>query len=317
MEEPIFIVGVPRSGTTLVRMILNAHSRIGIAPETHFFPLFWRFRERYGDLYEDHNLKKFWEDFSRSKYFRDFRFSESSMIRESIFSGERSYKSIFETLLKEYAQQHNKARWGEKTPDHLQFVDTILAFYPDAKIIHVIRDPRDVVLSFKKVPWGSTDVFSTARLWNRYIDMSRNFGRDRSNSFLEMRYEDLVFKPEESIKTLCQFVDEKPEGKMLNFHRHTKEYVEKNEPWKEECLHPLTQSNVGKWRRELTRFEAQQVSVKCRSRMMEKGYMKRQGKLSYPNTCLFAAESLVFCLLWALRGTRRRVRKITGVYTET
>ena len=76
MESPIFIVGVPRSGTTLLRMILNAHSKIGIATETHFVRLFWATHAKYGNLTNERNMNAFWKDLSDSKYFDDLKFND-------------------------------------------------------------------------------------------------------------------------------------------------------------------------------------------------------------------------------------------------
>ena len=173
MDEPIFVVGVPRSGTTLLRMMLNSHSRIAIAPETHFFRLFWANRHKYGDLNKDNNFQKLWNDLTKCKYFGDLKLKNVQKIYEDLFNGKRSYKAIFTKLIKEYAKQHNKTRWGEKTPGHLEYIKTILSFYPHAKMIHIIRDPRDVALSLKKVPWGSNDVFPIARFWKRYINIPK------------------------------------------------------------------------------------------------------------------------------------------------
>ncbi len=202
MEEPIFIVGMPRSGTTLVRMILNSHSKIAIAPETHFFLLFWSKRFRYGNLRRDDNFQRLWNDLTKCKYFRDLRLNNVQNIYNELFAGERSYKAIFEKLLKQYAKQNNKIRWGEKTPGHIKYLHTILSFYPYAKIIHVIRDPRDVALSLKKVPWNAGDVFINSKFWNQCINTPKKLGLTNSNLYIEVKYEDLVINPKDILEII-------------------------------------------------------------------------------------------------------------------
>jgi hypothetical protein len=300
-NEPIFIVGVPRSGTTLVRLILNSHSRIAIAPETHFFRIFWARRDKYGDLRKDENLQSFWGDFAQSKHFEDFRFHDEPDIRNRIFSGERSYNAILRTLLIAYAKQNSKIRWGEKTPGHLEYANTILDFYPDARIIHVIRDPRDVALAFKKVPWGSNHVFPNARLWNRYMDMPKRQGLTTSDAYFELRYEDLVTNPKAMIYALCDFIHEEPEDTMNEFYQTARQYIEKNEPWKDGCLRPLTSSNVGKWKRELSNWEIEQIFLKCERSMIEKGYIQPHHDLSPGARLVKNSKNLLFHFLWLVR----------------
>ena len=310
MKQPIFIVGVPRSGTTLVRLILNSHSRIAIAPETHFFRHFWSHRDMYGDLQQDANLQAFWDDFSNSKYFQDFRFKDVQRICDKIFSGERTYKDIFSTLLVEYAKQNGKIRCGEKTPDHLEFAKTILDLYPDAKIIHVIRDPRDVALSFKRIPWGSNYVFSNARLWNRYMDIPKKQNLiSNSGSYLELIYEDLVTNSKEMIKVICSFIHEEPEDGMHKFYQSSERYIEKNEPWKNKCLQPLTSSYIGKWKDELSNWEIEQIVIKCGQRMIEKGYIQRQTNISFRETLILTSKKLLFHCLWFFRAILNKIRK--------
>lgn len=301
-DSPIFIVGVPRSGTTLLRMILNAHSKIGIATETHFLRIFWSARSKYNDLLTEDGMSAFWEDLSGSKYFDDLNFNDTEEIRQKIFEGNRNFKDIFKTLMKEYACQRGKIRWGEKTPGHLMYSNVLLDFFPDCRIIHVIRDPRDVCLSFKKIPWGSNYAFSNARLWNRFIDFSRQQWLYSKFSYIEIRYEDLVSRPKESIEVLCRFIGVAPEDQMLSFHQYSDDYLEKNEPWKNGCFNPLTEKNIGKWELELTSWEIEQINLKCEKNMVEKGYLEnswKNGPFSYLKKIL---EKVVIHTIWFVRA---------------
>jgi hypothetical protein len=302
MNKPIFIVGVPRSGTTLLRLILNAHSRIGIATETHFLRIFWSARQKYGDLEKNCNLDAMWSDLKGSKYLKDLNLKNIEEIRLKVNNGERSYKNIFRTLLTEYAEQRGKVRWGEKTPGHLEFVEDLVAFFPDCKIIHVIRDPRDVCLSFKKVPWGSNNVYSNARLWNRYIDLCENKSFYKCAAYIEVKYEELVTNPKKQIEHICKFIGEKAEDQMLYFYQFAGQYLEKDEPWKNGCFNPLTSENIGKWRRELTKWEVEQINIKCENNMLKKGYLEYTNKLSLAYILLRYLKLFVYSLIWLFRS---------------
>ncbi len=306
MEKPIFIVGVPRSGTTLLRMMLNAHSKIAIAPETHFFRLFWANRYKYGDLSNKNNFKKLWNELVECKYFKDLKLKDVQKIYKRLLDGERSYKSIFERLLKEYAKQNNKPRWGEKTPAHLLYLEIILSFFPSAKVIHIIRDPRDVALSFKKVPWGTNDVFSVARIWNKYMSIADNF----KDKILEIRYEDLIANPESILRNVCDFIEERFEKQMLNFHSYSKKYMVQNEPWKEGVLKPLTISNIGKYKKELSKWEIEQIEVKCLRYMIKRRYIIAPLKLSFDERLYLFSKNVLFHSLWFFRAVFRRANKL-------
>ncbi len=314
MEKPIFIVGTGRSGTTLLRMMLNSHSKIAISPETHFFRLFWSNRHKYGkDLDDEDNFKKLWNDLTNCKYFKDLKFEDPQRIYKELLSEKRSYKSIFEKLLKEYSIQHNKLRWGEKTPVHLVYIETILAFFPYAKIIHIIRDPRDVALSYKKVPWGKNDVFSVARLWNKYMEIPKRCKRVNNSNFLEIKYEDLVKKPKEILKIICSFIEEDFEEQMLNFHVYSKQYMVQNEPWKEGVLKPLSTANIGKWKKELSKWEIEQIEIKCRRNMVEKGYLKGSLDLSFNEILVLHSKNVLFHSLWFFRASFRKITRLIKI----
>ena len=308
-KEPIFIVGVPRSGTTLLRMMLNSHSKIAIAPETHFFRFFWANRDKYGDLKKEENFKKLWNDLVRCKYFQDLKLKDTQKIYRSLLNHEqRDYKNIFEKLCKEYAKQNNKLRWGEKTPGHLEYLEIILSFFPSAKIIHIIRDPRDVALSYKKVPWGVNDVFSVARLWNRYMNIFKNFKNKNKSNFLEVKYEDLVIKAKDILQTICAFIGEEFEEQMLSFHFYSKQYIEHNEPWKEGVLKPLTVSNVGKYKKGLSKWEIEQIETKCWKHMLDKDYtLLFLNPFSYFDLTI---KNILFHNLWFFKAVFHRIKNL-------
>ncbi|HXV19188.1 MAG TPA: sulfotransferase, partial [Candidatus Omnitrophota bacterium] len=188
LEAPApFIVGAGRSGTTLLRAMLNAHPDLSIPPETGFIPALARLRgpkDRLRDLFiravtdfETVRIVDFpKEEFSRRIHaIKDF----------DIAAGVRAFYRM-------YADQSHKKRWGDKTPSYGLQMRTIERLLPEAHFIHLIRDGRDVALSTKGLWWApGRDMAALAVHWRDTVQTIRKHG-PRCRRYLEVRYEELV-----------------------------------------------------------------------------------------------------------------------------
>jgi hypothetical protein len=164
--EAIFIVGVSRSGTTLMRRVLDKHSRVGIATENHYLGhlLAWEgtrhYFRRLGDLHDDAAVRALVEliysgELQRRSRLRElspyWRWLTSRVPREDIeaylLASDRSERGVFEAFLRIYADRRGKAVMGEKTPAHLGYVETLLEWFPGGRVVHCMRDPRAVYVS--------------------------------------------------------------------------------------------------------------------------------------------------------------------------
>jgi hypothetical protein len=287
-------------------MILNKHSQVSIAPETHFFRVFWSKRKKYGDLKCNSNFYAFWKECSESKYFNDLGFTNLKSIQRKLEASDRSYKSIIQILLKEYAEKYGKMRWGEKTPGHFLYINTILSLFPEARIIHVIRDPRAVALSNKKVPWGHRDVFAHARLWNKYMKTSINYATYHAKSYMEIKYEELVTNATPTIKRMCSFINVGWEKAMLHYYKDSREFIEKNEEWKNNCNEPITNRNIEIWKNELTDAEKEEIQIKCAKWMEKKGYLPSCTRAGQANKLLIFKLAL-YQYRWFMRASYRKL----------
>jgi len=164
--EAIFVVGLSRSGTTLLRMVLGKHSRIAIADETHYLGHLLpgqgvrrRVREA-GDLRNDANVRQLVNRLYDPAFLAGTRLREPSpfwrwlakrirrdRLERLLLAGERSERGVFTAVLQAYATRRRKAIFGEKTPAHLRFADTLFEWYPGAKVVQIVRDPRAVYVS--------------------------------------------------------------------------------------------------------------------------------------------------------------------------
>src|SRR5215475_1669200 len=152
-DRPIFVLGCPRSGTTMVQLMLHAHPRIAIPPETRFLLTAYRRRHEYGDLTIAENREKL-ANFVTGKgtSFGDLGLDRAATVAE-IVAGPPTLGSAMGIVFRAYARRFDKPRWGDKRPAYLLNLDVLLRMFPDAQVIHIIRDGRDCVASMREAPW--------------------------------------------------------------------------------------------------------------------------------------------------------------------
>jgi hypothetical protein len=218
-ESPFFIVGSARSGTTLLRMMFNAHRDVAVPPESRFIvdlrpqksPV-----EVAGFLarLDGHALFSYWE------------MSPEQVRRELGDRTSADYREIIEAVYLAYARAHGKPRWGDKTPRYVEHIDYLASLWPEALFIHVIRDGRDVALSYGDLPFGPKTVTKAARLWGTRVSAGRRSGRALGEGrYLEMRYEELIEDPARVARLLCDFVAVEFDPHMLDYAEHARASV--------------------------------------------------------------------------------------------
>jgi hypothetical protein len=181
--RPIFIVGCQGSGTTLLRLILDAHPNISCGPETRFLPDFAR-------ITSDEN----WP------HMRQYGFPKSYW-HEKI-------AGLFDSVQLDYAARRGKTRWADKTPRYALSLEYIDELFPTCQVVHVVRDGRDVVASHQD-RWGMVSACKAVRKWPLYIRTARAAAfRLPSDRYLEVRYEDLVHETEPTLRRLLDFLGE-------------------------------------------------------------------------------------------------------------
>lgn len=247
--SPIFVVGSPRSGTSLLRVILNRHPAISLCDETHFFYYVYTRRRAFGDLSDEDNRRRLIE-----RYLAIHRIQRIGMdvpaLSDELMRHGTSYATFFSTILKFYAVAKGKRRHGEKTPHHALYTQTLCDWYPHCKVIHLIRDPRDVVGSLLRMPWANNSVTANARSWLLYTRSAEQISQ--SSNYCLVRYEDLVQNPEVELKRICTFIDEAYHPAMLDSDSNEGKQEVASEWWFQRAKRPVTNDRVGKWREQLT-----------------------------------------------------------------
>jgi len=211
-----FVVGVPRSGTTLLRLMLDAHPALAIPPETHFLPKLIRLCQdaeardvdARGPALELLTEHRRWPDFGL----------EPDDVRVRLEGhGPLSPADAARAFYEAYAAKNGKSRWGEKTPQYLKTMKRIGAAVPEAHFVHLIRDGRDVALSLLAVSWGPSTVEDAAVRWTSQIRRARRKARSVAH-YTEVRYEGLVADPEPVVRRVCEFLKLPFEPSMLDYH---------------------------------------------------------------------------------------------------
>jgi len=212
VADPIFICGLSFSGKTILHLMLSRHPNIVI---TRHSSMWTRYYERFGDLKRPENLERCLSTMLQSKHIQGFH-PDINRIRREFNSGLKSYGRLFALFHEHNAERLGKLRWGDQSSSLERYAAPIFAAYPDARIIHMIRDPRDrfwattrSLLSWKwKVGWETESWLSSLRL-------ARLNHSHYPDKYKVLRYEALLSDPYKIINEICQFINEDFDPEML------------------------------------------------------------------------------------------------------
>ncbi len=258
-DAPIFIVGIPRSGSTLLSAILGSHSRISCGPETNFFRVLSKIDPEV--LCNPQTWPEPAVNFICSitqtgyggnpdkKIIDKYQLSKDEIINY-LEKSTPSIPNILSSITAQYMHKFGKSRWVEKTPDHVLYMETIRRYFPDSPTLQIFRDPRDVALSLMKTPWGAETYSDALFYWENLIETG-NCLLAHDELAYSLHYENLVRCPYEELTKLCDFLDEKFEPGMLDTSVTGKRLNSMNVTWKEKASQPIDASRVNAWRVEL------------------------------------------------------------------
>ena len=206
---PLFIIGMPRSGTKLLRGLLNQHPLIGIPPsETEFFPWLVSQRARFGDLGQRERFHRFYTEMQHIHYFQ--RMAELGKgITEAEWYGsceDFTPAGLFSALLRHDTgiAPDSSGIWGDKSPSYIGHVALLKAHFPQARFIHIVRDVRDYCLSMHQA-WGK-NMLRAAQRWSDSVGLADSSGARLGRDFMTVRYEDLLDDPERELRRICGFL---------------------------------------------------------------------------------------------------------------
>ena len=272
-DRPLFIVGCPRSGTTLLQLMLHAHPRIAIPPETRILVHAYNRRLRFGDLSQRRNREALaeWIVSRPRRQFGDLGIDAATFV-ERAGDGPGTIGSVVATVYRMYAERHGKPRWGDKRPPYIRHIDAIVRMFPDAQFIHLIRDPRDCVASLKEMPWFRGTTAEAVHRWAEAIDLGRRAARRLpADAYTEVRYEDLTADPRGTLTELCAFLGEEFDEAMLE-PSQVADVVPGHKHWHRNVRREVMTGRAGSWTRRLEPWEAGLCEAVLGERMAAYGY---------------------------------------------
>ena len=249
-NRPIFLVGCPRSGTTLLSVMLHAHPRIAMPPETRFLLPVYRERATFGDLRDPGNKRRLAKRITapRKSRFKDLGLDRRETI-QAIVDAPPTIGSAAGTVWREFAHSRGKARWGEKRPAYWEAVDVVLRLFPDAQLIHLVRDGRACFASLKQLEWWERSSITTMTTWTLAQQELNRAGRHLpAQQYHRLRYEDLLADPEPELDRLCRFLGEDFDPAMLEFGEAAADIVPERKSWHERTRGALDEARVEAWR---------------------------------------------------------------------
>ncbi|MBA3430854.1 MAG: sulfotransferase [Actinobacteria bacterium] len=274
---PFFIVGSARSGTTLVRLMLNAHPEVAVPPESRFITELWRGRyevdvDELLSALAAHPRFALWE-------------LPIDAVRQQLGAGGEDgrapYAAVMGAAFAAWAKVNGgKVRWGDKTPRYVEHMPLLARLWPEAHFVHLVRDGRNVAMSYADVTFGPRTVARAAELWAARVTAGRGHGRFLGGRYHELRYEDFVADPDDCAKELCGWLD-------LPFDRAMLDYAEggrggvlpragRNNP---HVGGPL-RTNTRTWEREMKERHVEVFEAIAGDVLAELGYPRRHHHIS-------------------------------------
>jgi hypothetical protein len=271
-RSPIFIGGPDRSGTTLLYALLASHPNISMARRSNMWRFFY---DRYGDLAQPENFERCLHDMTHYHKMRHLG-ADPERIRREFWQGERSYGRLFALIHEHNAQRTGKPRWGDKSLHIEHYIEGIFAEFPDARVIQMVRDPRDRYASVRKRFGRDTPRLgaSTAR-WLRAMRHGRRNLQSYPENYKIVRYESLARNTEETLQAICAFIDEEYSPVMLTMDG-AGEYRESGGNSSFDRIEPgiISTRSIGRFQAVLSASEIAFIQWVCGPEMITLGYEK-------------------------------------------
>jgi len=295
VTKPLILLGVSRSGTTLLRVVLDRSPGLAIPDESFFVPLLARRNGRTIDA------ERFLDDVSRIPTIRDWGLTPADLSRR-VRSGMRIGAAIA-AIFEAYADAAGKPRWGDKTPMYMRHLALLEELFPQAQYVHLIRDGRDAALSFLEMPEGTfTRTWAHPRtpaqfacLWRKEVGDARALGRRVGPTrYLEVRYEELVADAELVVRELCTFAAVAFEPAMLDY---TGSVDVSAKPHQQRLLTPPT-TGVRSWREDMSTSNVAAFDAVAGDLLEDLGYAVDSGARSRPQAAIVDAWYDVRLAAW-------------------
>jgi len=265
----VFVVGCSRSGTTLLRLMLDGHPSLAVPDESHFIV----------SVHRSHAARRD-PQLALHRALRHERFLRWGLDRSLVcelaaVAPPRSYSEAMALIFAAYAQREGKPRWGDKTPPYATKLPLLSALFPTAQFIHLIRDGREVAASLFAHRWGPTTPIACASYWRAQVGAARRDGLALGpERYQEVRLEQLIAEPERVLREICKFIGEPYSPLMLGYQSRT------GRVWSDEVDHrhlalPPT-AGLRNWRAGLRASDALALEAAAQPLLSQLGYAQQR-----------------------------------------
>ena len=241
----LFIIGSPRSGTTFLASLLKP-TAYGEPFETQFILKYFDKLENYGSLEQDANVTTLLKDIEKERAIAQWQVPLNGADAVKFMGQDRSYQKLVDYIGTTLMASRGKQLWGDKTPHYILQFEKLVALYPDAKFLYIIRDGRDVALSLLQKDWGPNNVYACAQQWidGNSMEVFRQTEALKAKGNLHyINYETLLTNPEQECAKIYQFLDDDIE----NYRDEVEKLIAKT-----------MSGNFSKWK---TKMSATQIEV--------------------------------------------------------
>lgn len=261
--QPFFIFGNPRSGTSLLRLMINNHPEIIVPPECGFTE--WLYDE-FGKIeYSEYVYRHFLSEVFKARKFETWGLSYEELLSELIEKKPRNYQELIMEIYFGYARKHGKhvKEVGDKNNYYINKIEKIENIFPGCKKIFIVRDGRDVTCSYLDLknkdiesqykPTLAEGIADIARQWQKSVEVMAFWSEKGA---LSIRYEDLVVDPHGTLTKVCDFLSLRYSDKMLDYYNNNDE-PEEFKAWKGKTFKAVETSSVARFKADLTRDQLQ------------------------------------------------------------
>ena len=253
---PVFMIGTQRSGSNLLRLMMNQLKDISSPHPPHVLERMVPLMESYGDLKSDDNFKILVDDVCRLVELNPVEWSDMVFDRDVVMSKakERSLMSVYGVIYDLYAESQGAKTWCCKSMANINYIDKIEEYFDRPKYIYLYRDGRDVALSFQKAVVGEKHIYNIAKEWAdtqaQALDLCNLIDEE---CFHSVSYEQLTQRPEETARSLCDFLNTDYVPAMLDFHKtsEARNAAESSDLWGN-VISPIIKNNSKKYKKELS-----------------------------------------------------------------
>lgn len=311
---PCFVVGSPRSGTTLMSVLLGRHSEIAATPETEFLSHLW-FAGKLdtGTTASGTHQQVIEVGWRHCPALEDLHLDRVDVLRR-FERHEPTQAGLLRAILEEFAVQQQRKTVVEGTPHHLRFVPTLAKWFPEAKFVCMMRDGRDYAESMLAEDWSGNSRAYLASLWAHNAELADRYRREFADRFLVVRYEDLVARPRNEVARVCAFVDIEEEPQMIEAGAPSSAVPPRLADRKQRELSPIDASSVGRWKRRTSAEDAELMAVMMNRWLGHWGYevldVRKRGRVGHHWLQLrtLPLRRLPYPLLMHAARIRRRAR---------